>query len=47
MEGEIGKDETTDNSDKKDQDKAEVVKVNFAENDTVSTKGVVNTNAKY
>ena len=47
LEGETGKDETTDNSDKKDQHKAEVVKVNSAENDTISTKGVVNTNVKY
>ena len=50
MEGETGKDETTDNTcDKKDQDKVEVhvVKVNSAENDTVCTKGVVNTNVKY
>ena len=47
MEGETGKVETTDNSEKKDQDKAEVVKVNSAENDTVITKGFVNTNIKY
>ena len=49
LEGETGKGETTDNSDKKDQDKAELglVKVNSAEKDTVSTKGVVNTNVKY
>ena len=47
LEGETGKDETTDNSDKKDQDKAKVVKVNFSENETVSKKGVVNTNVKY
>ena len=50
LEGETGKDETTNNTcDKKDQDRVEVhvVKVNSAENDTVSTKGVVNTNVKY
>ena len=50
LEGETCKDETTDNTcDKKDQDKVEVhvVKVNSAENDTVCTKGVVNTNVKY
>ena len=47
LEGETGKGETTDNNDKKDQDKIEVVKVNSAENDTVSTKGVVNANVKY
>ena len=38
LEGETGKGETTDNSDKKDQDKAEVVKTNSAENDTVKYK---------
>ena len=50
MEGETGKDETTDNTcDKKDQDKVEVhvVKVNSAENDTVSINCGVNTNVKY
>ena len=47
LEGVTVKDETTDNSDKSDQDKAEVLKVNSAENDTVSTKGVVNTKVKY
>ena len=46
-EGETGKGETTENSDKNDQDKVEVVKVNSAENDTVSRKGAVNTNVKY
>ena len=43
LEAETGKGETTDNSDKKYQDKAEIVKINSAENHTVSTKGVVNT----
>ena len=38
LEGETGKGETTDNSDKKDQDKAEVVKTNSAENNTVKYK---------
>ena len=50
LEGETGNDETTDNTcDKNNQDKVEVpvVKVHFAENDTLCTKGVVNTNVKY